>query len=321
LESHDTGAAPHQGGTLSAVTDHKPDPWTTRRLLQWMNDAFTKHGMDSPRLFGELLMAHVLGCDRLRLYMDADREATQIERQTLRDLVGRALKHEPVQYLVGEAWFFGLPFHVDRRVLIPRPSTETIIEQVLQHTRAEPGFGGRTGEGVCFADVCTGSGCIAVSLLKNLPEARALASDISADALEIAKKNAERHGVADRLEMLRGNLLEPLVDHPAGHGLHYVVANPPYIPDSEWEAVAPNVKEHEPHGALRAGEGGMEFVRPLIEGAAARLRERGVLMVEIAAATAPAVLDLANSQEELEGARIEKDFEGLPRVLVARKKG
>ncbi len=289
-----------------------------------MNDAFTRHQLDSPRLFSELLMAHVLGCDRLKLYMDADRAASPLERATLRDLVARALKHEPVQYLVGEAWFFGLPLHVDRRVLIPRPSTETIIEQVLQHARAEPGFGGKSGEGVCFADVCTGSGCIAVSLLKNMPEARALATDISADALEVAAKNAARHAVHERVEFLRGNLLEPLVDHPAGHGLHYLIANPPYIPDHEWDAVAPNVKDHEPHGALRGGESGLDFVRPIILNACERLRPGGLLLVEVASATAPAVLDLALSQPGFEdaknGTRIEKDFEGLPRVLIARRK-
>src|SRR6185369_12823068 len=105
-----------------------------------------------------------LKCDRLKLYMEADRPASSLERDTLRDLVARALKHEPVQYLVGEAWFFGLPFHVDPRVLVPRPSTETIVEQVLLHARAEPGFGGKSGEGLLFADLCTGTGCIAITL-------------------------------------------------------------------------------------------------------------------------------------------------------------
>src|SRR6185295_16304457 len=139
------------------------------------------------RLQAELLMAHVLGCERLRLYMDADRPASPLERSALRDLVGRALGHEPVQYLTGEAWFFSLPFKVDRRVLIPRPATETIVEHVLQHARAEAGFGGKTGEGVVIADVCTGSGCIAIALLKNLPQARAVATDVSPDALEVAR--------------------------------------------------------------------------------------------------------------------------------------
>jgi release factor glutamine methyltransferase len=302
-------------------THHGADTWTTRKLLAWMSDAFTRNELDSPRLFAELLLAHVLGCDRLKLYMDADRPASELERTTLRELVGRALKNEPVQYLVGEAWFYGLPLHVDRRVLVPRPSTETIIEQVLQHARAEPGFGGKNGEGVCLADIGTGSGAIALVLLKNMNEARALATDISGDALEVARRNAQRHGLGDRVEFLKGDLLGALQDHPAGRDLHYLVSNPPYIPDDEWQSVDANVKDYEPHGALRGGEDGMKFVRPLVEGAPALIRARGLLLVEIAAATAGAVLEMAKGHPLLENARIEQDLEGHPRVLVARRKG
>ncbi len=286
-----------------------------------MSEAFTRNKLDSPRLFAELLLSHILGCDRLKLYMDADRPATELERQTLRELVGRALKNEPVQYLVGEAWFYGMPLHVDRRVLVPRPSTETIVEQVLQHARAEPGFGGKSGDGVCFADIGTGSGAIALVLLKNMSEARALAVDISADALAVARRNAQRHSLTDRVEFLQGDLLGPLEDHPAGRGLHYLVSNPPYIPDGEWDAVEPNVKDYEPHGALRGGADGLKFVKPVIEGAPKFLRAHGLLLVEIAAATAPAVLELAKAHPMLESARVEQDLEGLQRVLVARRRG
>lgn len=311
------------------MTTTKPKTWTTRALLTWMNDSFTKKGLDSPRLMGELLMSHVIGCDRLKLYMDADRPATPLERETLRDLVGRALKHEPVQYLVGEAWFFGLPMHVSRAVLIPRPCTEAIVEQVLGYARAEPGFGGKTGEGVRIADVCTGSGCIAIALLKNLPQATAIATDISANALAVARRNADRHKVADRLELLRGDLLAPLIDHPAGGtvggDLHYLVSNPPYIPDSEWDApdmVGRNVRDFEPHDALRGGPDGLRFVRPLIERGPERLRPRGVLAIEIAMATARPASKLLREHSLIdpESVRIVKDLEGLDRVLVGVRK-
>ncbi|MBL8744976.1 MAG: peptide chain release factor N(5)-glutamine methyltransferase, partial [Phycisphaerae bacterium] len=157
----------------AGTTPSTPVQWTTRSLLKWMASTFAERGLDSPRLCAELLLSHVLGCDRMRLYMDADRPAAPLEREALRGLVARALRHEPVQYLVGEAWFFSLPFHVDPRVLIPRHCTEIIVEHVLQHQRAEPGFA--PGGVVTLADICTGSGCIAVSLLKNLPSARAVA--------------------------------------------------------------------------------------------------------------------------------------------------
>lgn len=301
-----------------------PAHWTTRSLLKWMAAAFSEKGIDSPRLCAELLLSHVLGCDRMRLYMDADRPATPLERENLRGLVGRALKHEPVQYLVGEAWFFSLPFRVDRRVLIPRPCTEMIVEHVLQHLRAEPGFA--PGGAATIADVCTGSGCISVSLLKNLPRAHAAATDISGEALQVARENAERHGVLDRLDLLAGDLLAPLESHPAGQQLHYLVSNPPYIPDDEWESTDPakavgrNVKGFEPQIALRGGTDGLRFIRPLVEHGPKRLRPGGLMLIEVAASRAGAVLELARSNPMLESATMLDDLEGLPRMLIARRK-
>lgn len=301
------------------------ETWTTRRLMAWMTQAFTAKCLDTPRRLAEDLLAHVIGCDRLRLYMDQDRPASALERSTLRDLVGRALHHEPVQYLTGHEWFFGLQIQVDRRVLIPRPSTETIVEQVLQHARSQPGFGGSGmgmgGEGVLLADVCTGSGCIAIAVLKHLPSARAVATDISTEALEVAALNARRHGVEDRIDLLQGDMAAPLLDYPgtAAKGtLHYLVSNPPYIPDDEWNAVAPNVKDHEPHGALRGGGDGLDLVRKLLDGGPELLRPGGLMLIEIAASRASQARDLVASCECLEDVRVLRDVDGLDRVIIAR---
>lgn len=290
-----------------------PARWTTRALLAWMRDAFTKAGIDSPRLCAEMLLSHTLGCERLRLYMDADRPATPPERDALRDLVSRALKHEPVQYLVGEAWFYSLPLTVNRDVLIPRPSSETLVELVLHHARAEPGF-----ERARFADIGVGSGCISIAMLKNLPEATGVAVDISPRAIAVALANSERHGVDTRLEFREGDLLAPLADLEGQ--LHYLVSNPPYIPDHEWDDVEPNVKDHEPESALRAGADGLDCVRPLLENAHTVLRKGGLLAVEIAASTRAEALEIARSNEHLLGPRVEDDSDGLPRVLVATRK-
>lgn len=293
------------------------EQWTTRGLLQWISARFSRAGLDSPRLLAEQLVAHAIGCDRLHLYTEADRPASPIERDLLRDLVARALDDEPVQYLVGEGWFFSLPFNVDRRVFIPQPATETLVEHVLQHARAEPGF-----RAANLIDVCTGSGCIAISILKQLPEARAAAVDISPDALEVARTNADRHDVADRLDLLQGDLLEPLRRHPSGHEAHYLLSNPPYIPDDEWDdpkMMDPGVKNYVPEIALRGGPDGLRFVRPLIEHAHEHLRAGGVLGVEVAASRAEQVLDLARQQEYLRDARILEDLDGLPRVLIAHR--
>jgi release factor glutamine methyltransferase len=299
------------------------ESWTTRRLLAWMTEAFKKKGLESPQLQARILLAHVVGCEELKLYTDPDRPASEPERARLRDVVARALKDEPIQYLVGHWRFFGLDFKVDKRVLIPRPSTETIIEHILQHARVEPGFGGRTGEGTLLADIGTGSGCIAIALLKNLTGARAIATDVSPAALEVARENAQRHAVQDRIEFLEGNLLEPLQDHPAARAagsLHYLVSNPPYIPDHEWDAVAPNVKDYEPHSALRAGPDGLIFINPLIENGPRFLAPGGLLLIEVAAATTGQILRTAREHPLLEAAQIIDDAEGLPRTLVARRK-
>ncbi|MFZ4574569.1 MAG: peptide chain release factor N(5)-glutamine methyltransferase [Phycisphaerales bacterium] len=299
-----------------------PEIWTTRKLLAWMGQAFAKRELESPRLLAEMLMAHVVGCDRIKLYTDPDRPAAPLERETLRDLVGRALKHEPVQYLVGEAWFFGLPFKVDRRCLIPRPSTETIVEFVLQRHRAAHGIGNQQGGGLLIGDVCTGSGCIAVSLLKHFTQARAVATDISEPALEVARENARRHGVSDRIEFLAGNLLGAFDHNPGAYGagcFDYILSNPPYIPDDEWDAVEPNVKDHEPHLALRGGTDGLDLVRPLVSHAPALLKSGGQVLIEVAAARAGQALELLATNPLVTDARVLKDFEGLNRVIVARR--
>jgi len=305
--------------SLVSSTPAQNETWTTRKLLAWMQQAFFKANLDSPRLLAEQMLAHSFGCERLKLYTEPDRPATQLERQNLRDMVARALKHEPIQYLVGEAWFFGMPFHVDRRVLIPRPCTQTIVEHVLQHARATHGTSNQRGTGITIADVCTGSGAIAIALLKRLPEARGVASDISRDALDVAEKNARRHEVADRLDVLEGNLLAPLFAHSTAgkHGsLDYFVSNPPYIPDHEWDTVEPNVKEHEPHLALRGGKDGLDLVRPLFADAPTLLKPGGLILIEVPAAHAKDALAIAAKNPLLTCTHVLRDCDGLDRIIV-----
>lgn len=317
-----------------------------------MAGALERAGVESARLCAEMLVTHTLGCDRMRLYMEPDRPASPEELGRLRALTARALKHEPVQYLVGEAWFFSLAFAVDGRVLIPRPCTEGIVEEVVQMERrrdgeterrseagedgahdvagpsparagevgerSEPGGGAR---GVRILDLCTGSGCIAVALAKNLPGAQVVASDVSGGALEVARANIERHGVAARIDLREGDLWGAVRD---GEVFDYVVANPPYIPDPEWddpEMMGANVKGQEPEVALRGGGDGLDVVRPIVEGCAHRMASGGVLIVEVAASTAGAVCALACAQDGLVGARVVEDHEGLPRFVMARRRG
>lgn len=286
--------------------------WTTRRLLKWMSEHFAARSIDSPRVIAEMLLAHVLQCDRMRLYMEADRPASTIELAALRALVASASNHEPVQYLVGHAWFFGRQFAVNRSTLIPRPCTETLVEHIIQWLRWNPGNGAPL-----IADIGTGTGCIGISLALQIPDGRVVATDVVAEALALAKSNAQEHEGADRMEFRLGSGIEAL---GAGGAFDIICSNPPYIPDHEWDAVPPNVKEYEPASALRGGPEGLDVIGPLITQAPGILKPGGLLAIEIADCQRDAVIELANATSQLANIDVFKDQEELWRVLVAQRR-
>jgi len=290
----------------------QPTTWTTRALLEWIAAAFDRAGVDSPRRAAEFLLAHVLGCERLRLYMDPDRPASEVERDRLRTLVRRALHGEPLQYLLGTWSFFGVELACDARALIPRPSTETLVEHILQHARRPDAAPIRR-----IADIGTGAGSIALALAMNLPNAHVIATDISADALELARENVDRHGLAGRVELRRGDLLEPL----AGQTFDVIASNPPYIPDDEWQRVPAIVKDHEPATALRGGADGLDVVRRVLTEGPALLQPGGWLVVEVAARTARDAAQLAGVQTGMTDAAVLQDSDGLDRVVAVRREG
>jgi release factor glutamine methyltransferase len=303
---------------MSARRQPALERWTTRKLLGWMGEHFKARGLDSPRVVGEMLLARVLECERMRLYMDADRPAAPAELAQLRGLVARAARHEPVQYLVGSAWFFSRQYKVDRSTLIPRPCTETLVEHVLQWLRLTPGHAEPL-----IGDLGTGTGCIAISLAAQVTDAHVIASDIIPEALELAAHNARVHGVNNRIEFIKGAGIGAIVEARPGVRFDVIVSNPPYIPDNEWEGsdggVARNVKDFEPATALRGGADGLAVIRPLIADAPAVLKPGGLLAIEIAHAHKDAVAALAEATGALENISILNDHEGLWRVLTATR--
>ncbi|OAB57640.1 hypothetical protein AY599_07325 [Leptolyngbya valderiana BDU 20041] len=290
------------------MTTAAKEAWTTRKLLEWLRGALKDKGVDDARLCAELLVAHVIGCERLRLYMEADRPATPDELTRLRDLAKRALNHEPVQYLVGEWSFYGITLNTDKRALIPRPESQTLVDEAVAAIK------NIEGRPPLVADVCTGSGCIAIAIASQAGNAYVHATDIDTDALALARENIERTKLADRITTFEGDLLAAL---PEGQQYDVIVANPPYIPDDEWEAVAPNVKDHEPTHALRGGVDGLDVVRRLIETAANRLQPGGLLAIEVASATAAEATELLSVDARYDQPRIVRDFAGRQRVIAA----
>jgi release factor glutamine methyltransferase len=241
------------------------------------------------------------------LYTRFDEQLTEPQRATMRALVRRRAQAEPVAYLVGHREFFSLDFRVNPDVLIPRPETETLVVELL--TAIEPLANPRV------ADVGTGSGCIAVAVAANNPRVEITAVDISEAALGIARENAERHGVSDRIRFVEGNLLEPLAGQPP---LDAIVSNPPYVADGELPTLQPDVRLHEPNQALSAGEDGLKVIRRLISGAHAILAGGGVLLLEISPEQSDAVVSLLKHAGQYTEVRVVKDAAGDARVVHAR---
>ena len=272
-----------------------------------MAEQFSSREFENPRLIAEMLLTHVLGGKRIDLYADANRTATDEERATLRAFVQRAMKHEPVQYIVGNAWFFGTEFQVNSSTMIPRSCTERLVEQVITHCQEK-------APSPRIADIGTGSGCIAVTLATHVPEAKITATDISPDALELAKVNASVQNVETQITFLEGDGSTPLLDLDP---FDVVCSNPPYIPDDEMSQLAPNVVDWEPTSALSGGKNGLDLISTIISNAPKILKPRGLLIIELASSTRDEALELAITEEDLVDAKIIRDAFGDDRFLRA----
>lgn len=290
-------------------------PWTVQRLLEWTTPFFTRKEVDSPRLSAELLLSHVLNCPRIKLYTDYERPLSPKQLDDFRALVQRAGEHEPIAYLTGRAYFFNLEFEVSPAVLIPRPDTETLVENVLQFCRATPGF-----ETPRVLDLCTGSGCIAAAIAQHIKGAIVLATDISEEAVEVARRNIERLKLSDRVTVETGDLFDPIAHTPDPRPFDLIVANPPYIPTGEIDKLDRNVRDYEPVSALDGGIDGLVVHRRIVEGAPDRLVPGGRIYLEIQFDQGDAVKELLSSRAEFEDVKSLKDFGGNVRVVTARKK-
>lgn len=279
--------------------------WTPLIVLDWTTKRFDEAGHPSPRLEAQVLLAHVLQCDRVSLYTSFDKPLAPEELAAYRELIRRRLAGEPTAYLVGEKEFWSLPLAVSPGVLIPRPDTETLIQVCLDLAARS--------ELVRIADIGTGSGAIAIALAVELPEAVVTATDISGEALEVAANNARRHGVADRIEFLMGDLTSAL---PATAQFHLLVANLPYIPTGDLASLSPEVR-HEPASALDGGPDGLDLVRRLVGAAPSRIIAGGHIVLEHAADQADLVAGLLS--DELDDVRTRKDLAGHARVTFAKQ--
>jgi release factor glutamine methyltransferase len=279
-----------------------------RRVLEWTIGYLKEHGSESARLDAEVLLAHARGCPRIQLYTEYDAVLPDAVRAQMRELVKRRADAEPVAYLVGHREFFSLEFEVTPDVLIPRPDTETLVVEALD--AAKPHAAPRV------LDLGTGSGCIAVAIAVNHPGALVTAIDRSGAALAVAGRNAQRHGVGERVRLLEGDLFAPL----SGDAQFDIVAsNPPYVAADEIVGLQPDVSRHEPQEALDGGTDGLDVIRRILLGAGPVLPAGGHLMLECSPEQAAPIRALFEGSRRFAGVQVRTDLAGRPRVVHGRR--
>jgi release factor glutamine methyltransferase len=281
--------------------------WSIASVLRWATDDFQRRGIPNARLDAELLLGHALSVDRIRLIIESKRVLSTPELDAFRQSIQRRRAGEPVAYILGAREFYGLPIHVDSRVLIPRPDTETLVEAALGRTAARSMYGRAL-------DLCTGSGCVAIAFAKARPTWRVTGLDLSGEALAVARANALRAGAVWGVRFIESDLFDAL---EPGERFELVTANPPYIPSAEIAALDAGIRDFEPRLALDGGPDGLGVIRRILSGARARLVRGGVLGVEIGAGQSQAVSSLFESENFVDIER-HRDYGGHERVISGR---
>jgi release factor glutamine methyltransferase len=286
--------------------------------IQRSTEFLTKKGVETPRLQAELLLAHLLKLPRMHLYLNFERTLSSAETDAFRELVKRRGQREPLQQIIGSTSFCGLDIAVNRHVLVPRPETEMLAEKGWSFLAQLPTASAPStinSPPATALDFGTGSGCLAVALAFNCPFAAITALDSSTEALELARSNAARHGVAERIRFFHGNGLAAL---PADAQFELMVSNPPYIPSAEIDSLEPEVRDYEPRGALDGGPDGLQFYRQFALEAGAFLKPAGKLMLEFGDGQAQALREIFQSQNWIVESVLE-DYNQRPRILITRR--
>ena len=282
---------------------------TVLEVIQKSSEFLAKKGVESPRLQTELLLAHVLKLPRMKLYLNFERALTDAEADTLREMVKWRGQRKPLQHIVGSTSFCGLEIAVNPHVLVPRPETELLGEAGWQFLLT------LNSQLSTALDFGTGSGCIAIALAMKCPAARITATDVSEEALTVARQNAARHGVTDRISFALGDGFAAL---PANARFNLIISNPPYIPTADIASLEPEVRDFDPHSALAAGTDGLDFFRRLAAEAPERLQPGGKIMLEFGDGQANAVQKEFESQKWIVEA-VRDDYTQRQRILIARR--
>jgi release factor glutamine methyltransferase len=278
--------------------------------IQKSAEFLAKKGVEPPRLQAELLLAHVLNLPRMKLYLNFEQELADAETDRLREFVRRRSLREPLQHITGSTSFCGFEIAVNRRVLVPRPETEILAEFGWKWLGECQASGPR---GVTALDFGTGSGCIAIALAAKCPAAKIIGLENSGEALEVARQNAAKNGVSERIEFLEGNGFGAL---KPGAAFDVIISNPPYIPTAEIETLEPEVRDYDPRGALDGGIDGLDFYRQFADKARPFLKSGGKLMLEFGDGQAEAIRKIFELENWIVEA-VHADYTERQRIFIA----
>ncbi|KXS45718.1 MULTISPECIES: peptide chain release factor N(5)-glutamine methyltransferase [unclassified Candidatus Frackibacter] len=284
-----------------------------KEILNRTTEHFKKYDIATPRLDAEVLLADLIGVERIQLYVQFNRPLTKEEIDEYRERVIKRSKRVPVAYIIGQQEFMSLDFKVTQDVLIPRPETEHLVERTIQEVKESD------KEELTVLDLCTGSGAIIISLVKELIsgmeiKVRYIAVDISEEALKVAKENARLHGVLDKIEFIKGDLLEPIVKK--GLQIDILVSNPPYVPNQDLDELQPEL-QYEPEIALKGGQDGLDFYKRIITGAQKVITDSGIIALEIGNQQLLGVKDLL-VKNDFSDIEIIDDYSEVPRVILGK---
>jgi len=291
-----------------------PKTWTVLELLKTSVDYLQSKGIENPRTDVEILLSHVLGLNRIGLYLEFDKPVNACELDIFRSLLKRRINREPVHYITGHIEFWSLDFKVNRHVLIPRPETELLVEEaiaILNHRE-------RPNQPLRILDIGTGCGTIAISLAKDLNNGTIYATDVSEEAIAVARENAKAYNVEKDITFLKGHLFEPVLDRIGFFNL--VVSNPPYIPACGFAHLPPEIRDFEPRNALHGGKDGLKFIKSIVSEAPEFLADDGWLLLEIGQGQWKKVCRLIEETHRFGPPSIIQDYSGIERVVKAQRK-
>ena len=291
----------------------RPKSWTIKELIKVTTDFLKEKQIESPRLTAEVLLSHLLNINRVTLYLTLDQPLNESEISGYRELIKRRLRREPLQYITGIQEFWSLDFIVDPQVLIPRPESELLVEQAIERLKPAAVQGDHSPR---ILDLGTGCGALATVLAKEIPRSQIWATDVSRTAIDIARINAEKHGVSRKIEYIQGDLWQPLRDKDITFDL--IVSNPPYVSAEEYEDLPPEVRSYEPRLALDGREGGFYFIREIIERSPDFLNPGGWLLLEMAPNQTDRALELLECIDTFDKKMRIKDYSHRYRVVCAQ---